>query len=229
MKHIKEFDRFAQDYQKYKIIQSKVAKHLVDNSPYKGRFILDIGAGSGEVYHNIDWEYERFYALDLSSNMLQHHPRKNVETILCDFDEGECWEKIAKLHIDEIFASSSLQWSKDLDQLFWQLKTITPHINLALFTSKTFATMHAMLGISSPIRDAQTLLNIARKYFKFNYEVRQYKLFFSKTEDIFRYIKKSGVSSGYKRAKIGALRRLMREYPYNYLEFEVVFIWSKSS
>jgi len=228
LKHIKEFDRFAGDYQKYKIIQSKVARHLVQKTPYHGRRILDIGAGSGEVYRNIDWEFERFWALDLSANMLRYHPRENVETILCDFDEPGCWERLAGLRIDQIFAASSLQWSRDLDTLFGALSQLAPHVSMALFTSKTFSTIHAMLGIESPILDAATILGFASRHFMVDYEIREYRLFFAHKEEIFRYIKKSGVSSGRKRASVGALRRLVRECPINYLEFEVVFLWARS-
>ena len=60
MNPVKEFSRFAEDYQSYKIIQSRVAKELVALVDSKPKNILDIGAGSGEIYKNIDWEFDRF-------------------------------------------------------------------------------------------------------------------------------------------------------------------------
>ncbi|BAF70944.1 class I SAM-dependent methyltransferase [Nitratiruptor sp. SB155-2] len=225
MHHIKEFNRFASDYQQYKIIQSKVAKHLVKNSKYQGKKIADLGAGSGEVYRSIFWEFEKLYACDLSSNMLALHPEEKVEKIICDFDTKACFERIKRLDIDQIFASSSLQWSKDLPTLFYRLSQLQIPLSLALFTSNTFKTIHSMLGIESPIYTEDEILQQARNFFMLNYEKRVYRLFFSSSKEMFTYIKRSGVSAGKKMASIGELKRLFREYPHSYLEFEVVFLW----
>ncbi len=228
MYHIKEFNRFASDYQRYKIIQSKVAAHLVANTKYKGKRVADLGAGSGEVYRSLDWDCEKFFAMDLSDNMLRFHPTKNVSKILCDFDEVECIHELKLNGVDQIFASSSLQWSKDLNRLMASLAEVTPNIAFAIFSNSTFKTLHSMLGIVSPIYSKEEILDAITKNFMVDYEIRQYKLFFHERSQIFHYIKKSGVSAGKKMAKIKDLRRVMREYPYLYLEFEVVFAWSKS-
>ncbi len=225
MKHIQEFDRFAKSYQNYKIIQSKVAKYLVEKTTKRGKHIVDLGAGSGEVYRAIDWEFKRFFAVDLAANMLSLHPTKGVKKILCDFDSDECFAKLSHLPIDQVFASSSLQWSKDLDRVFKNIASLSDTLSCALFTSNTFSTIHNMLGISSPVPSAEKILAIARRYFMVNYEIKVYKLFFPNRRLIFDYIKKSGVSSGKKRANIADLRRLMQTYPHSYLEFEVVFLW----
>jgi malonyl-CoA O-methyltransferase len=44
----------------------------------------------------------------------------------------------------------------------------------------------------------------------------------------FRYIKKSGVSSGKRELGYKETKELIRNYPLNYLEFEVLFVWGKS-
>lgn len=225
MKHIQEFDRFAKSYQDYKIIQSKVAKYLVEKTPQKGRYILDLGAGSGEVYRAIEWDFECFYAVDLAANMLALHPSYKVRKIFCNFDDDACFVKLKKLPIDQIFASSSLQWSKDLNRVFKNIAAISSNLSCALFTSNTFATMHQLLGISSPIYPAKMVLEVAKSFFKVEYEIKEYKLFFPNRRLIFDYIKRSGVSSGKKRAKIADLRQLLRNYPYTYLEFEIIFLW----
>ncbi len=224
MKHIKEFDRFASSYQQQKIIQKRVARYLVEKSPYQGRYILDLGAGSGEVYRAIDWDFERFYALDLSAQMLRYHPTQKVEKIFCDFDRKECWQQLRAKRIDQVFASSSLQWSRDLEAIFFELRSFQ-NFNAALFTSKTFRSLHENLGIRSPIRSAKEVLEIAQKYFMVNYEIREYKLFFPDIRSALAYIKRSGVSSGEARVSVGALREFMRRYEKNYLEFEVIFLW----
>lgn len=225
MKHIQEFERFATSYQQYKIIQSKVAHHLVTHIPKKAKFIADLGAGSGEVYKAIDWDFERLYAIDSSAAMLSLHPTKKVKKIVCDFDSKECFEKLRHFPLDMVIASSSLQWSKDLPKLFYTISSLSSSFYGALFSANTFKTLHAMLQLSSPIYTTEEILYNVKKYFMVDYEVREYKLFFPEKKDMFTYIKRSGVSAGKKRTSIAALRQAMREYPYNYLEFEVIFLW----
>ncbi len=226
MKHIREFSRFAQSYQRYKIIQSKVASHLVKNVSSRGRYILDLGAGSGEVFKNIDWNYEKFYAMDASERMLTFHPPCS-EKILCSFDDIGCLERLKSLEIDQVFASSSLQWSVDLDRTLSHIAQISSNVAFAIFTSGTFRTIHRLAKIQSPIRDKSTIIEMVRKYFYVKYEVREYKLFFSDKMQLFRYIKRSGVSQGTRRLGYKEMKDLIERYPYSYIEFEVVFAWSK--
>lgn len=222
---MQEFERFATSYQQYKIIQSKVAHHLVTHISKQGKCIVDLGAGSGEVYKAIDWEFERLYAIDSSAAMLSLHPQKKVKKIVCDFDSKECFEKLQQIPLDMVIASSSLQWSKNLPKIFSNISSLTSSFYAALFSANTFKTLHSMLQISSPIYTTEEILKSIKKYFMVDYEVREYKLFFPEKKDMFDYIKKSGVSAGQKRTSIAALRQAMRSYPYNYLEFEVIFLW----
>jgi malonyl-CoA O-methyltransferase len=52
----------------------------------------------------------------------------------------------------------------------------------------------------------------------------QYKLEFDSVREMFRYIKRSGVSGNRNLLGFKEMKKLMNEYPLNYLEFEVVFI-----
>jgi len=45
---------------------------------------------------------------------------------------------------------------------------------------------------------------------------------------MFRYIKKSGVSGGEKQLSYKQIKHLMKAYPLDYLEFEVLFIKADS-
>jgi len=225
LKHIAQFDRFANEYRRYKLIQSRVAKHLISNISKKGRRILDLGAGSGEVYENIAWPIELFVAADASEEMLSLHPP--CQKILCDFDDKVCFEKIKPLKIDQVIAASSLQWSKDLDKLFTNILTITSNVAFAIFTAKTFKTIHDLAGIKSPIYKKEEIIEKINEKFSVRFEVREYKLFFSEPIEMFRYIKRSGVSRGEKLLSYRQMKRVIEEYPYPYLEFEVVFAWSE--
>ncbi len=229
MKHIQEFSRFAHEYERYKIIQSKVAHHLVQKSRKQGRYILDLGAGSGEVYRQISWPIEKFYAVDFSQKMLSLHPDdEKIEKILCNFDTKSCMELLHTKKVDQIFAASSLHWSKDLDLLFARLKKLSPQGSFALFTDRTFQHIWDLTDISSPLPSFEKIVDTAKRYFMVNYERREYRLFFEKKEDIFTYIKRSGVSAGKKRLPFSTMKRVIREYPYRYLTFEVVFLWCES-
>jgi malonyl-CoA O-methyltransferase len=198
----------------------------VAHAPYRGKKILDLGAGSGEVYRNITWPIEAFYAVDASEQMLTLHPGC-TRKILCDFDDPACWRQLERLEVDQVFAASSLQWSRDLDALLARIRSLTPGIALAIFTSGTFATLHRLAGITSPIRSKDEVIKAINKNFSANIEVRDYKLFFGDTLSMMRYIKRSGVSRGERRLSYKDMKRLIWKYPLSYLEFEVVFAWSK--
>jgi malonyl-CoA O-methyltransferase len=45
---------------------------------------------------------------------------------------------------------------------------------------------------------------------------------------MFRYIKRSGVSGGKKQLLVKDIKRVVKNYPFDYLEFEVFFIKASS-
>jgi malonyl-CoA O-methyltransferase len=52
----------------------------------------------------------------------------------------------------------------------------------------------------------------------------RYRLAFDSVREMFRYIKRSGVSGNRNLLKYKEMKSLMQNYPLDYLEFEVVFI-----
>lgn len=52
--------------------------------------------------------------------------------------------------------------------------------------------------------------------------------FFEDNLSKFRYIKKSGVSGGKRRLSVAQTKALIQNYPLEYLEFEVLFVWGVS-
>ena len=228
----KEFSRFAKAYDQYNIIQSEVAQTLVSRLPLKSYgTIIDIGSGSGKVYHNLleqDVLFERFVALDSSSEMLEIHPEeKCVEKVCADFNLPETFEILGTSDETLLLSSSALQWSRNLDFTFSQLSRLSDRAFFAIFTSNTFKTLHQYAGVDSPIYSAEILKNSIDSYYDALYEVRQYKLHFGSVHEMFRYIKKSGVSGGEKRLGYKETKALMRQYPLDYLEFEVLFVEAK--
>jgi len=230
---IKEFSRSAKAYDQYNIIQSEVAQTLVSNLPLKHyRTIIDIGAGSGKVYQNLlryNIGFERFIALDSSMEMLEIHPEDAcIDKICADFNIEQTFNSLkAEKEETLLLSSSALQWSRDLDFTLEQLSELSDQAYFAIFTSNTFKTLHQAAGVDSPIYSVAVLKKAIDTYYDASYEVRQYKLHFESVHEMFRYIKKSGVSGGEKKLGYKETKALMKHYPLDHLEFEVLFVEAK--
>lgn len=231
---IKEFSRFAHQYNQHNEIQAQVAKTLVSKLPNKEHFksILDLGCGSGAVVKNLQEEayvYDTFTAFDSSKAMLEIHPSSEKITKVCgDFNHRNFLETLPFEEYNLLLSASALQWSTDLDQIFSLLSKVSTTAYFAIFTSGTFRTLHSLAGVSSPIYKTEVLKNTIEKYYKdVEFELHSYTLSFDSVREMFRYIKKSGVSAGEKKLGFKETKRLMESYPLDYLEFEVLFVEAK--
>jgi len=223
----KEFSKHANEYNHYNIIQQIVSRALVRELPFKPKRILELGCGSGQVFRNIDFDFEYYKAIDFSQNMCDIHPQKeNLDIVCLDFDSEEFYDNIKEDSYDMVLSSSALQWSQNLSKIVKFLQSISPNINMVLFTSQTFKTIFELTGKKSPILDIDSIKKAFDEYYSCEYEVLNYKLEFDDKKKLFDYIKNSGVSGGtrlsYKEAK-----QLYQNYSLDYLEFEVVFIKGK--
>jgi len=104
------------------------------------------------------------------------------------------------------------------------LSKLSKQVHFSIFTSNTFKTLHQTANIDSPIYSTKTLKNIITKYYAANFEIKTYTLYFDDTREMFKYIKKSGVSGGEKQLGYTQTKELMTKYPLDYLEFEVLFV-----
>jgi malonyl-CoA O-methyltransferase len=227
MNIVQEFSRFAKQYDTYNIIQSDVAKKLVsiiDKRDYSS--ILDIGCGSGLIYKNIvdnNISFKHFTAVDFSMEMLDIHPSsKDIEKIHFDFNNKKSFEQLNQY--DFVVSSSALQWSRDLDMTIKEISKLSTDCYLSFFTSNTFSTLHKVAGIKSPIYSQESIKKTLSKYYNCSFEIVEYHLSFDRVYDMFQYIKKSGVSGGDKILSYSQIKELIRSYPLDYLEFEVLFI-----
>ena len=220
----KEFSRFASEYGKYNMVQDKVAQKLVDEVKDMPQKILDLGCGSGAIAKKISWDYEKLTAVDFSEKMLDIHPKsEKIHCIHESFSEDKLFEELVKSKYDRVFSSSSLQWADNLDETLYQIAQLHAPISLAIFTSNTFKTLLETAGINSPLRSADEVTYLLKQYFHAEIEVVQYELTFESIQDIFTYIKKSGVSGGRNALSYKQMKNLMRAYPSKTLEFEVLF------
>ena len=229
---VKEFSRFAHAYNVHNVIQEEVAKTLVELLP-KNNYdvVIDIGCGSGAVYQYMKSKNIRilkFIALDSSLEMLAIHPEQtNIEKVCANFNTQEAFS-FAQDKKSLLISSSALQWSKNLDFTFSKLASKASEAYFSIFTSATFQTLHQISGASSPIYSVQTLKSSINKYYEAQYEVQRYTLKFTSVKEMFRYIKRSGVSGGEKQLNYKEAKHLMDTYPLDYLEFEVLFVRAKS-
>lgn len=224
-----EFSRYAAEYGSRNVIQRLVADKLITSTETNPRRILDLGCGNGTLYSLIDWEIERFVGVDFSDSMLSHHPKApNVELILGDFNDPELFERLKDEHFDRIYSASALQWAENLDHVIESLASLNTPMSLAIFTAGTFKTLHECAGVTPLLRSSDEVMAIAEKHLDAHFEVLHYTLEFDSVREMFRYIKRSGVSGGRRVLDFAQTKRLMETYPLNYLEFEVVFITTPS-
>ena len=223
-----EFSRYAKDYSKYNIIQEKVISKLLSQLQTHPKKILDLGCGSGSLLKAIDWKYTEFVGVDFAQGMLDLHPKSTtIECIHGNFNDNKLFTNLASYQFEHIFSSSALQWAEDIESVFKNIKVLKAPVSLAIFTAGTFFTLNKTAKLDSILEDAKSIEKLSNKYFDAKIELMQYKLEFDSVREIFRYIKKSGVSGGRKVLSYKQTKRLMKEYPLKYLEFEVIFITSK--
>jgi len=226
---IQEFSRFATEYEQYNIIQSKVATTLVSMLPLSHyQTIIDLGAGSGKVYQNLmarKITFQEFIALDSSKEMLALHPNgSSIKKICADFNLPQTFEQLKRKEEVMLLSSSALQWSRNLDFTFSQLSQVSQNAFFAIFTSNTFKTLHRIAGVSSPIHTTEALKKAIDTYYKASYTIEEYTLHFNSAEEMLRYIKRSGVSGGERKLGYKEIKTLIKQYPLEYLEFEILFV-----
>ena len=222
-----EFSKYASHYETQNIIQDRVASKLIELVQSHPKRILDLGCGSGAICKKIDWEYKHFTGVDFAPGMLELHPKsKKIESIYGDFNDDMLFENLLTYRYDYIFSASALQWSQNLEHIFKHIQSFNTPIALAIFTANTFKTLNETAALKPLLRSAKEIEILQKKYFKSAFEVVEYRLEFESTREMFQYIKKSGVSGSRKVLDYKQTKKLMREYPLNYLEFEVAFIYS---
>jgi len=221
----KEFSRHAHTYDAHTSVQKEVAQYLVSHVLGNPQTILDLGCGSGEVFRNITWPIKHFVGVDSSAPMLCKHPTcKEIVTYCADFEAPSLHQRL-NVSYELIISSSALQWSRDIEAMVRFCSLTCKQGAFAIFTDKTFETLYRLSGLQTFLPNAQTLLHLYETYFTCRHEIKTFKLFFDDNRSLFRHLKHSGVSGGVKQLSITQMRALIQNYPQNFLEFEVLFVW----
>ncbi len=227
MKVSSEFSKHALHYDAHNIIQDKVVDHLLSKVKQEPQNILDLGCGNGALCKKITWDYQHFMGVDFAPGMLEMHPKsEKIECIYGDFNDEMLFENLITYKYDYVFSASALQWAQNLDKVFFNIDKLNTSVALAMFTSNTFKTLHETASLHSILHDTATIEKLQKKYFDAEFEVLDYRLEFDSVRDMFKYIKQSGVSASRSVLNYKQMKKLMAEYPLNYLEFEVAFITS---
>ncbi len=214
--HIKEFSKNSKYYNSYNLIQKKVVKKLLSTVSFKPKTILDLGCGDGLVYKNLGFKVDKFVGVDLSTLMLDLHPKSSEVFLECkDFDSVDDFDKY-----DLVISSSSLQWSKDIYTLVKNIENNSQNFALAIFTEGTFKTLRDWFGLKSFLPNKNKLKMSFSK--NVSCETISYKLEFKSTLEMLKYIKKSGVSGGRKELKVKEIKYFLQNYDKDFLEFEVI-------
>ncbi len=220
-----EFCEHANEYNSYNIIQQIVSRALVRELEFQPKRILELGCGSGQVFKNIKFPFEYYKAVDFSASMCEIHPKHDSLELYClDFDREEFLENIKGERYDIVLSSSALQWSKNLQKIIKALSEVSDTMSLVLFTSNSFKTIFEITKKRSPILSLEEIKAACDSWYTCEYEVLEYNLEFDSKKKMFDYIKNSGVGGGNSTLSYKEAKNL---YPYNYLEFEVVFIKGK--
>jgi malonyl-CoA O-methyltransferase len=225
MKVQREFSQNAKAYEEVNVIQKKVLQELIGKIDDAPRRILDIGCGSGTLYRALNWPVTRFVGMDFAQGMLDLHPRDPTVTLLqADFNEPHAFEGLDVCHFDRIVSSSALQWATDLDVTLDHIARLGAPVSLAIFTSNTFRTLYEVSGLEPILRDREAVIALLKKHFRGEVEILRYTLAFDSVRDMFRYMKKSGVGAGRNVLGYKEMKSLMREYPLDHLEYEIVLL-----
>jgi len=211
---VESFNKFAYTYSKYNLIQKKIIKKYL---PFIESRIVDLGCGNGIICKYKTFEF--YLGVDVSNNMLKLNP---CTTLKLDFNTQECFEIIKKYDFNQIVSFSALQWANDLEFVFNEIKKLNKNYLLAIFTSNTFKTLHRFLEVKSPIYSKDYIIQTS-SILNPKLEILNYELFFDSPIKLLEYIKYSGVSGNVK-ANIGKLKRYIKDFPINKLEFEIILL-----
>jgi len=213
---VKNFEKFANRYEKYNIIQKKIIKKYMSSLDSR---VVDLGCGSEGLCKYRDFDF--YLGIDASENMLNLNP---CNVLKLDFNKKRCFEEIKNYDFNQIVSFSALQWARNLEFIFKEIKNLNKNFLLTIFTSKTFSSLHKELNITSPIYSKEEILSYA-KILNPKVEILKYELCFDNPKKMLNYIKFSGVK-GEVKTNIKYLKKFIKEFPVKKLEFEIVVLKS---
>ncbi len=135
------FDRAAEQYQQYAVLQNEVCNRLLEKLEIvkiKPQMILDAGAGTGSALPALFERYKKaqLVALDLSENMLKQSAQqgsffRSPHLVCADMAQLP----FADNSFDLVFSSLSMQWCNDLNAVLLDVKRVLKPGGLFVFST----------------------------------------------------------------------------------------------
>ncbi len=213
------FERFATNYQNEAVVQKEIAKYLATKIQEKNS-VLDLGSGNGALFDSLHTKPKSFFALDMSQKMLDLHTKTESVFLINDsFDNENFWQKFK--NVDLITSCGALQWSADIEKVILNISKKTQNVALAIFTDNTLASIRSITKQDTFLPSYDKLDLICNKHIKnINCEKISYRLYFNNKSKMFKHLKLTGVHFG-NRLDFAMAKKLYKEYPMDFLEFEV--------
>lgn len=217
-----KFDKYYDVYDKYSLVQKKVAKNLVnfiqenkilDEKNIKN--ILEIGCGTGIFTSEYLKEFKNLENLYLNDIF---NVEKYFENIKNSFLEGDI-TKINIPEVDLILSSSAFQWIENLDELFKKLSTSSNNLIFSTYTKGNLIEIKKHFGISLNYYEIEEIKNILEKYFKNIKEKKETIILeFENPLEVLKHLKYTGVT-GLKKPSITNIR----SFDKNKITYEVAY------
>ena len=131
-----------------------------------------------------------------------------------------------KHQFDIALSSSALQWSSDISKVLKKMIKISQDQAVAIFCEGTFELIRKQANIQNFLPNSESLSLLLKDCGFAKIYTNRYKLHFANNSELFRYIKRSGISGGKKQLNYKDTKNLIASYPVDYLEFEVLFGFS---
>jgi len=146
------FDRASASYESAAGLQARVAAELLERLAvfaFEPRVVLDLGAGTGRVAHELKRRYRRalVIALDLAPGMLREARR--YQQLWRRF-ERVCGDALrlplADASVDVVFSSLMLQWCEPLDTALAECRRVLKPDGFFAFSTFGPDTLHELRG-----------------------------------------------------------------------------------
>lgn len=206
----KNFSKAAASYDREAVVQREMGQILVGTIKKdcpKANSILDLGTGTGFLIEEVSRLYPdaKIYGIDIAPGMVEaskskFEGKKNISIMQGDIEDLPFPEN----SFDMVISSTSLQWIKNLENVFRQISTVLTRDGVFyanLFGEKTFEELKLSLksiGLAYPFSfvDKKTLQDLLEKTgFISNIESRIFRKYYPDLVSFLKKVKEIGAGN----------------------------------
>lgn len=249
---IRSFDKAADSYDDYAIVQKQCGRDLLDMIPsVKDLQILELGTGTGNMIAPLlKMQPSEYTGVDISEKMLQvARKRCSKNAIKQTFHCCDIMNFLAENNntYDLIYSNATLQWIADKPALFQQInKHMTSDGTFAftLFSPKTFFELKNVLADYFPEKPALAAdqfdsIEKVQQQLAASFDIVQtqrqiYLRRYDSIRELFQMMKKTGIQGNF-RSDIRFTRKTLKEIELEYIrryaflkvEYHITFFFCK--